>query len=134
MGILPGDEAQKSKFIKKSSQSQFRQMSEPQKISIRFFNDREVRALWDDENAKWWFSVVDVVGILNDEQDYVKAGNYWRWLKRKLLKTNIQFVSTTHKLKLTAADGKKYNTDTLDSNGVIELAKQFPNCSFSYQL
>lgn len=109
-------------------------MSEPQKISIRFFNDREVRALWDDENAKWLFSVVDVVGILNDEQDYVKAGNYWRWLKRKLLKTNIQFVSTTHKLKLTAADGKKYNTDTLDRIGVIELAKQFPNCSFSYQL
>jgi cell filamentation protein len=102
-------------------------MKEQLKISIRFFKDREVRAVWDDEHAKWWFSVVDVVGILNDEQDYVKAGNYWRWLKRKLLKTNVQFVSTTHKLKLTAADGKKYKTDTLDSNGVIELAKQFPN-------
>jgi cell filamentation protein len=95
------------------------------KISIRFFNDREVRAIWDDEHAKWWFSIVDIVGILNDEQDYVKAGNYWRWLKRKLLKANVQFVSDTHKLKLTAADGKKYLTDTLDSNGISELAKHY---------
>lgn len=97
------------------------------KISIRFFNDREVRAVWDDEHSKWWFSVVDVVSILNDEPDYIKAGNYWRWLKRKLLKANVQFVSGTHRLKLTAADGKKYLTDTLDSNGVSELAKHFPN-------
>lgn len=97
------------------------------KISIRFFNDREVRAVWDEQNAKWRFSVVDVVGILNEEPDYTKAGNYWRWLKRKLLKEEVQFVSATHRLKLTAADGKKYFTDTLDSEGIIALAKHFPN-------
>jgi len=102
-------------------------MNEQQKISIRFFDDREVRALWDEQNVKWWFSVVDVVCILNQEADYIKAGNYWRWLKRKLLKENIQFVSGTHRLKLTAADGKKYLTDTLDSEGIISLAKHFPN-------
>ncbi len=97
------------------------------KISIRFFNDREVRALWDEENAKWWFSVVDVVGILNQEPDYTKAGNYWRWYKRKLIQENVQFVSSTHRLKLSASDGKKYLTDTLDSEGIIALAKNFPN-------
>jgi len=97
------------------------------KISIRFFDDREVRALWDEVNTKWWFSVVDIVGILNEENDHIKAGNYWRWLKRKLLKEKVQFVSGTHKLKLTAADGKKYLTDTLDSDGIIALAKHFPN-------
>ncbi len=97
------------------------------KVSIRFFNDREVRAVWDEAGAKWWFSVVDIVGILNEEQDYTKAGNYWRWLKRKLIKEKIQFVSGTHRLKLIAADGKKYMTDTLDSEGIIELAKNFPN-------
>ncbi len=102
-------------------------MPSKSRISIRFFDDREVRAAWDDEHAKWWFSVVDVVGILNDEPDYIKAGNYWRWLKRKLLKANVQFVSGTHRLKLTASDGKKYLTDTLDSNGISELAKHFPN-------
>jgi cell filamentation protein len=45
------------------------------KIFIRFFDNREVRAVWDEENAKWWFSVVDIVGILNEESDYAKAGN-----------------------------------------------------------
>jgi len=97
------------------------------RISIRFFDDREVRAVWDNDASKWWFSVVDVVGILNDEPDHTKAGNYWRWLKRKLLKADVQFVSGTHRLKLTAADGKKYLTDTLDSTGITELAKHFPN-------
>ncbi|MBK9634030.1 MAG: Fic family protein [Bacteroidetes bacterium] len=97
------------------------------KISIRFFNDREVRAIWDDEHAKWWFSVLDIVGVLNEEPDYSKTRNYWKYLKSKLKKENNQLVSATTQLKLTASDWKKYNTDTLDSNGVIELAKHFPN-------
>jgi cell filamentation protein len=97
------------------------------KISIRFFDDREVRAVWDEENNKWWFSVVDVVAVLNEQYDYVKAGNYWRWLKKKMIANGNEFVSATHKLKLTAPDGKKYLTDTLDSYGIIELAKHFPN-------
>jgi cell filamentation protein len=54
------------------------------KISIRFYDDREVRAIWDELNAKWWFSVVDIVSIINQETDYTKSGNYWRWLKHKL--------------------------------------------------
>ena len=97
------------------------------KISIRFFNDREVRALWDDDQSKWWFSVLDIVGVLNDENDYAKIRNYWKYLKAKLKKENNQLVSATTQLKLTASDGKKYNTDTLDSNGVVELAKHFTN-------
>ena len=97
------------------------------KISIRFFDDKEVRALWDDENAKWWFSVLDIVCVLNQERDYNKARNYWKYLKAKLKKENNQLGSATTQLKLLAADGKKYKTDTLDSNGVIELAKHFPN-------
>lgn len=100
---------------------------EHQKISIRFFNDREVRAVWDDKNAQWRFSVLDIVGVLNDEPDYAKVRNYWKYLKAKLKKENNKLVSSTNQLKLTAADGKKYLTDTLDSNGVIELAKHFPN-------
>lgn len=100
---------------------------EPLKISIRFFNDREVRAVWDDASTKWWFSVLDIVGILNEEPDYNKTRNYWKYLKSKLKKENNQLVSATTQLKLTAADGKKYNTDTLDSSGVVQLAKHFPN-------
>jgi cell filamentation protein len=97
------------------------------KISIRFFDDREVRSVWDEENAKWWFSVIDIVSILNEQDDYTKANNYWRWLKRKLKSENNQLVSATHGFKFLAADGKKRLSDTLDSEGVIELAKNFPN-------
>lgn len=102
-------------------------MNTQHKISIRFFNDREVRAAWDDENAKWWFSVLDVVGILNEEDDYTKTRNYWKYLKAKLKKEGSQVVSVTTQLKLLAPDGRKRLTDALDSNGIIELAKHFPN-------
>ncbi|HOD87387.1 MAG: Fic family protein [Bacteroidota bacterium] len=97
------------------------------KISIRFFDDREVRAVWDEENNKWWFNVIDIIAILNEQGDYTKANNYWRWLKRKLKSENNQVVSATHGFKFVAADGKKRLSDTLDSAGVIELAKSFPN-------
>jgi cell filamentation protein len=80
------------------------------KISIRFYNDREVRAVWDDEHAKWYFSVLDIVGVLNEETDYNKTRNYWKYLKAKLKKENNQLGSATTQLKLTAADGKKYNS------------------------
>jgi len=102
-------------------------MKEQLKISIRFFNDQEVRAVWDDEHSKWWFSVLDIVGVLNEEPDYTKVRNYWKYLKAKLKKEKKQLVSATTQLKLTAADGKKYNTDMLDSEGIIELSKNFPN-------
>lgn len=97
------------------------------KISIRFFNDKEVRAIWDEENSKWWFSVLDVVGVLNAQDDYEKNRNYWKYLKAKLKKTLPELVSDTTQLKLTAADGKKYKSDVMDYNQVIELAKNFPN-------
>jgi len=97
------------------------------KISIRFFNDREVRAVWDEQNDKWWFSVIDIVAVLNEQDDYDKANNYWRWLKRKLKSENNQLVSATHGFRFIAADGKNRLSDTLDSAGVIELAKNFPN-------
>jgi cell filamentation protein len=76
------------------------------KISIRFFDDKEVRAIWDEDHAKWWFSVLDIVGVLNQEEDYTKTRNYWKYLKAKLRKENNQLVSATTQLKLKAADGK----------------------------
>ncbi|MEI6131401.1 MAG: Fic family protein [Bacillota bacterium] len=97
------------------------------KISIRFFDDKEVRAVWDDEKSKWWFSVLDIIAVLRDADDYEKNRNYWKYLKSKLKKENAQLVSATNQLKLTAADGKKYLTDTFDYDGIIELAKNFPS-------
>ena len=97
------------------------------KVSIRFFDDKEVRAVWDDEKAKGWFSVLDIIGVLRGEDDYKKNRNYWKFLKTKLKKENSELVSATNQLKLTAADGKKYLTDTFDYDGIIELAKNFPS-------
>ena len=97
------------------------------KVSIRFFDDREVRAIWDDEKSQWYFSILDIVGVPNDQSDYAKNRNYWKYLKTKLKRDENQLGSATTQLKLTAADGKKYRSDVLDHNGIIALAKVFPS-------
>ncbi len=97
------------------------------KISIRFFNDREVRAIWDETDSKWWFSVLDIVGVLNAQDDYTKNRNYWKYLKNKLKNEGSEVVSVTNQLKLLAPDGKRRLTDVLDYDGVVLLAKSFPN-------
>ena len=97
------------------------------KKSIRFFKDREVRAVWSDAESKWYFSATDVVRAINNESDYVKAGNYWRWLKKKLNADRIQLVSDTHDFKFQAPDGKQRKADVLDAEGVQLLAKHYPN-------
>jgi cell filamentation protein len=99
------------------------------KISIRFFDDREVRAVWDEKNAKWWFSVLDIVAILANQDDYGKTRNYWKYLKAKLRKENSEVVSATTQLRVIAPDGKHRLTDMLDYKGIIALGKQFPSKS-----
>ena len=98
---------------------QFKCMS---KISIRFFNDREVRAIWDEIDSKWWFSVLDIVGVLNCQDDYTKNRNYWKYLKTKLKNEGSEVVSVTNQLKLLAPDGKRRLTDVLDYDGVVNLS------------
>ena len=100
---------------------------EQHKKSIRFFNDREVRAVWDEKYNKWWFSVLDIIAAINEQDDYQKTRNYWKYLKTKLRKENSQLVSATNQLKLKASDGKSYKTDTFDAEGVTLLAKHINN-------
>jgi len=97
------------------------------KISIRFFDDREVRAIWDEQHASWWFSVLDVVALLTDQDDYAKTRNYWKYLKARLRKEKSEVVSLTTQLKILAPDGKRRFTDMLDQNGIILLGKEFPS-------
>ena len=73
---------------------------EQHKQSICFFKDCEVRAVWGEEQNCWWISATDIVRAINN---YTKAGNYYRWLKRKLKQENIELVSTTHGLKFNTA-------------------------------
>ena len=97
------------------------------KKSIRFYKDHIVRAVWDEENHHWWFSVLDIVGAINEQDDHEKNRNYWKYLKAKLRKEQSELVSNTTQLKLTAPDGKKYNTDVISQAGVEGLAKSIHN-------
>jgi len=97
------------------------------KKSIRFFNDREVRAVWDEERNKWWFSATDIVRAINDEEDYTKCRNYWKYLKGKFRKESIELVSITNHFKFEAPDGKHRKADALDAEGVQTLATHYPN-------
>ena len=97
------------------------------KKSIRFYNDYEVRAVWDEENSKWWFSATDIVRAINDEEDYTKSRNYWKYLKGKMSKEGIQLVSVTNQFKFQAPDGKQRAADALDAEAVQTLAQNYPN-------
>ena len=97
------------------------------KVSIRFYKDHEVRAVWSEEDHKWFFSVLDVIGAINEQPDYAKTRNYWKYLKTKLRKEGNELVSAANQLKLRAADGKRYNTDMMDAEGITALAKVIPN-------
>ncbi|MBO4572656.1 MAG: Fic family protein [Clostridia bacterium] len=96
------------------------------KISIRFFNDTVIRAVWDESSAKWRFSVLDVISAIRGESSYVKNRNYWKYLKDKLKKQGSQVVSVTTQLKLQAPDGKRRLSDVLDADGIVLLASEFP--------
>ena len=98
-----------------------------EKISIRFFDDREVRAIWDEPISKWWFSVLDIVAVLNEQNDYEKTRNYWKYLKSKLKKEGNELGSVTTQMKLIAPDGKRRLTNVMDYDQIIKLGKQFPS-------
>lgn len=84
------------------------------KLSIRFFKDKEVPAVWDEGNSEWWYSAVDIAAILSDSKD---ARNYWYVLKSLLKKTNSGVLTNCKGLKMTAQVGKKHLTDCFDSDG-----------------
>ncbi len=98
-----------------------------QKISIRFYKESKVRAVWSEEQNKWFFSVLDIIGAINEQEDYQKNRNYWKYIKTKLKKEQNELVSATTQLKLLAPDGKLRMADAIDQDGVIALAKAIPN-------
>lgn len=94
------------------------------KISTRFYNDHKVRAVWDEEHSKWWFSVVDIIAAITESPNPRK---YWSVLKTRLKKAGNELTTNCSQLKLTAADGKKYATDCFSQDDIIELAKVIPS-------
>lgn len=94
------------------------------KVSIRFFDDREVRAIWDEENNKWWFSVVDIISAITESANPRK---YWSVLKTRLKKEGNQLTTKCRQLKLVSSDGKQYATDCFSQDDIIELVKSIPS-------
>ena len=94
------------------------------KISIRFFNDREVRAAWDDSANQWLFSVADIVGVLTES---VNPRKYWSVLKSRLKRTNPELTTNCSQLKMTASDGKRYLTDCLTQQNILVLIEHIPS-------
>lgn len=95
-----------------------------QQNKIQLFEERKVRTLWDDEWEKWYFSIVDVVGILTDSVD---ATAYWRKLKQRLKEEGNETVTNCHGLKMRAADGKMRLTDVADTEQLFRLIQSIPS-------
>lgn len=94
--------------------------------SVKLFEDKSVRTIWNDEQEKWYFSVVDIVSILTDN-DYQHARNYWKWLKNKLIDEGSELVSNTNQLKMQAYDGKFRETDVMDTEQILRLVQSIPS-------
>ena len=97
-----------------------------QNNELKLFEDKKIRAKWDDEQEKWYFSVVDVIAVLTDN-DYQKSRNYWKWLKNKLIQEGSELVSDTNQLKMKSVDGKYYNTDVMTTEQVLRLIQSIPS-------
>lgn len=98
-----------------------------QQNKIQLFNDKHVRTVWDDEQEKWYFSVVDVVGILTDQPDTDHARNYWKVLKHRLVKEGAEPVTNCNQLKMPSADGKMRKTDVADAEQLFRIIQSIPS-------
>jgi len=90
------------------------------------FQEKEIRSVWDSEKEDYYFSVIDVISALTDNE-YQKSRNYWKWLKNKLNSEGSELVSNTNQLKMKSKDGKFYNTDVLDTKGILRLIESVPS-------
>jgi len=94
------------------------------KQAIKLFEDRKVRTVWDDVEEKWYFSIVDVCGVLTDSPN---PRNYWKVLKHRLVKEGNETVTNCNQLKLRAEDGKMRMTDVADSEQLFRLIQSIPS-------
>lgn len=97
-----------------------------QNNSIKLFEDKNIRVAWNDDEENWYFSVVDIVAVLTDN-DYQKSRNYWKWLKNKLIQEGSELVSNTNQLKMKAYDGKLRDTDVMNTEQVLRLVQSIPS-------
>ena len=94
---------------------------------IKIFDDKKVRTLWNAEEEKWYLSIVDVIAVLTDQNDYQGARNYWKVLKHRLIKEGNETVTNCNQLKLQAEDGKMRVTDVADTEQLFRLIQSIPS-------
>ncbi len=97
------------------------------KNEIKIFEDKKVRTLWDAEREKWYLSIVDVISVLTDQENFQGARNYWKVLKHRLLKEGNETVTNCNRLKLPAEDGKMRMTDVADTEQLFRLIQSIPS-------
>ena len=97
------------------------------KQAIQLFEERKVRTVWDDEQEKWYFSIVDVCGVLTDSKDALTARKYWNKLKQRLKEEGNETVTNCHQLKMKAADGKMRLTDVADTEQLFRIIQSIPS-------
>ena len=95
--------------------------------AIQLFQERKVRTVWDDKEEKWYFSIVDVCGVLTDSKDTLTARKYWNKLKQRLKDEGNETVTNCHQLKLRAADGKMRLTDVADAEQLFRIIQSIPS-------
>ena len=105
----------------------FGQKNMTKKQAIQLFQERKVRTIWDDQEEKWYFSIVDVCGVLTDSKDALTARKYWNKLKQRLKDEGNETVTNCHQLKLRAADGKMRLTDVADTEQLFRLIQSIPS-------
>lgn len=96
-------------------------------FAIQLFEGKRVRIVWDADQEKYYFSVVDIVQVLTDSADYQTARKYWKVLKGRLKKEGNESVTNCYQLKLPSSDGKKYKTDMSDLQGIFRLIQSVPS-------
>ena len=94
---------------------------------IQMFEDKKIRTAWDEENEEWYFSIVDVVGVLTEQDDYQKSRKYWNKLKQRLNDEGSQLVTNCHQLKMLAQDGKRRMTDVATTEQLLRIIQSIPS-------
>lgn len=102
-------------------------MGEPMKNEIQLFEDQKIRVAWDAEREEWYFSIVDVAGVLTDSPDYNTGRKYWNKLKQRLKDEGSELVTNCHQLKMRAADGKNRLTDVADTEQLLRIIQSIPS-------
>ena len=97
------------------------------KESLQLFETKKVRTIWDDEQEKWYFAIVDVVAVLTEQNDYQTSRNYWKVLKNRLKNEGNETVTNCNQFKLQAADGKMRLTDVADTEQLFRLIQSIPS-------